>query len=75
MHGCCNANSTIYSPVIMYVWLAAAGLVFFAFALNMVDCGGLLGGRLGADKAPAQVLKSAEQRAGIAPLHKRTFTL
>ena len=24
-----------------------AGLVFFAFAFNMVDCGGLLGGRLG----------------------------
>ena len=23
------------------------GLVFFAFAFNMVDCGGLLGGRLG----------------------------
>ena len=26
-----------------------AGLVFFAFACNMVDCGGLLGGRLGKD--------------------------
>ncbi len=25
----------------------AAGLVFFAFAFNMVDCGGILGGRLG----------------------------
>jgi hypothetical protein len=24
-----------------------AGLVFMAFALNLVDCGGLLGGRLG----------------------------
>lgn len=24
-----------------------AGLVFFAFAFNMVDCGGILGGRLG----------------------------
>ena len=27
--------------------LSHAGLVFFAFAFNMVDCGGLLGGRLG----------------------------
>ena len=27
--------------------LPHAGLVFFAFAFNMVDCGGLLGGRLG----------------------------
>lgn len=26
---------------------ANAGLVFLAFALNLVDCGGLLGGRLG----------------------------
>jgi hypothetical protein len=27
--------------------LRRAGLVFFAFAFNMVDCGGILGGRLG----------------------------
>lgn len=27
--------------------MPAAGLVFFAFAFNMVDCGGILGGRLG----------------------------
>ena len=27
-----------------------AGLVFFAFAFNMVDCGACLGGRLGEDK-------------------------
>lgn len=54
--------------------VASAGLVFFAFALNLVDCGGLLGGRLGADKAPPAVLKKAEQHS-IIPLHKRTFTL
>ena len=54
---------------------AASGLVFFAFALNLVDCGGLLGGRLGADKIPASVLKKAETHSGVIPLHKRTFTL
>lgn len=56
------------------IFLALQGLVFFAFALNLVDCGGLLGGRLGADKAPPAVLKKAEQHS-IIPLHKRTFTL
>ena len=46
---------------------ACAGLVFFAFALNLVDCGALLGGRLGEDK-PA-VPKAASG------MHKRTMTL
>lgn len=56
-----------------------AGLVFLAFGFNMVDCGGLLGGRLGADNNAA-TLKKAQARQveykGIAPsLAKRTFTL
>ena len=29
--------------------MRCAGLVFLAFAFNMVDCGGILGGRLGKD--------------------------
>ncbi|BDA47669.1 probable glucomannan 4-beta-mannosyltransferase 9 [Coccomyxa sp. Obi] len=29
------------------IFLTLQGLVFFAFAFNMVDCGGILGGRLG----------------------------
>ena len=29
-----------------------AGLMFLAFAFNMVDCGGLLGGRLGMSAPP-----------------------
>ena len=53
----------------MHVWMCA-GLVFFAFALNLVDCGALLGGRLGEDKSSA-ALKAAATNA----LHKRTMTL
>ena len=49
-----------------------AGLVFFAFALNLVDCGALLGGRLGEDKSPAALKAMHSQYAG---LHKRTMTL
>ena len=45
-----------------------AGLVFLAFAFNMVDCGGLLGGRLG-DARPRKV------RALPLAAAKRTFTL
>ena len=50
------------------MWHWAAGLVFFAFACNMVDCGGLLGGRLG-DSRPRRLRSPA---AGTA---KRTLTL
>ena len=45
-----------------------AGLVFFAFGLNMVDCGGLLGGRLGKD---AQKVVKARADPGMG----RTMTL
>ena len=39
--------------------LFAQGMVFFAFGLNMVDCGGLLGGRLdsGDSKLPAKKVR------------------
>lgn len=61
------------------IFLTLQGLVFLAFGFNMVDCGGLLGGRLGADNNAA-TLKKAQARQveykGIAPsLAKRTFTL
>ena len=52
----------------------AAGLVFFAFGLNMVDCGGLLGGRLGANAPPKQSKKTVEPALGT-PTIGRTFTL
>ena len=70
----CHALLLAISPRLIVV-CACAGLVFFAFALNMVDCGGLLGGRLGADKSPAHILKGAGASHGTVPLHKRTFTL
>ncbi len=42
---------------------ACAGLVFFAFAFNMVDCGGILGGRLGNNvNMHAASLKKAKVR-------------
>ena len=47
-----------------------AGLVFGAFALNLVDCGGLLGGRLGdrprAQLKPARAARSASPAARAA---------
>ena len=43
-----------------------AGLVFFAFAFNMVDCGGLLGGRLGNNiNMHAASLKKAKVCASV----------
>ena len=54
-----------------------AGLVFLAFALNLVDCGGLLGGRLGDSRPPRKHRKamsmSTMQPKG-ASLGERTFT-
>ena len=57
-----SASFSSCSPV------SPAGLVFFAFGLNMVDCGGLLGGRLGKD---AQKVVKARADPGIG----RTMTL
>ena len=56
------------------------GLVFLAFGFNMVDCGGLLGGRLGANQNAAATLKKAQVRqvevkGYTPPMVKRTFTL
>lgn len=48
-----------------------AGLVFLAFGFNLVDCGGLLGGRLGNDSANLKKIKASH---GL-PVSKRTFTL
>ena len=48
------------------------GLVFLAFGFNMVDCGGLLGGRLGNNAAALKKIKAAH--SGV-PMAKRTFTL
>ena len=49
----------------------AAGLVFLAFGFNMVDCGGLLGGRLGNNSVALKKIKAAHS----VPVAKRTFTL
>ena len=54
--------------------VAAAGLVFFAFGLNMVDCGGLLGGRLGSNAPPKQAKAKIEPALGV-PTIGRTYTL
>ena len=52
-----------------------AGLVFLAFALNLVDCGGLLGGRLGDSRPPRKHRKSASmQPLQGAGLGERTLT-
>ena len=52
-----------------------AGLVFGAFALNLVDCGGLLGGRLGDARPPRKHRKSASmQPLQGAGLGERTLT-
>lgn len=40
--------------------LLRAGLVFMAFGFNMVDCGGLLGGRLGNNNAAIKPVKAAK---------------
>ncbi len=40
--------------------MAAAGLVFLAFGFNMVDCGGLLGGRLGNNSAAIKPVKTVK---------------
>ena len=47
-----------------------------AFAFNLVDCGGLLGGRLGASPNPAVLKQAAADKQHTTPaLAKRTFTL
>ena len=50
-----------------------------AFGFNMVDCGGLLGGRLGANTNAATLKKAqarqVEVKGIMPPLVKRTFTL
>ena len=41
---------TVYSRcAYTFIFMCTTGLVFLAFAFNMVDCGGILGGRLGKD--------------------------
>jgi len=47
-----------------------AGLVFTAFALNLVDCGGLLGGRLG-DRPRAQLKPARAASLGIPSRSRR----
>ena len=42
------------------VFWSYAGLVFLAFGFNMVDCGGLLGGRLGNNNAAIKPVKAAK---------------
>ena len=47
-----------------------------AFAFNMVDCGGLLGGRLGSSPNAAALRQAAADKQHTTPaLAKRTFTL
>ncbi len=73
---CCKLGTAgpQHSPYALLAFLPSpvgatpAGLVFFAFGLNMVDCGGLLGGRLGKD---AQKVVKARADPGIG----RTMTL
>lgn len=50
---------------------AGAGLVFLAFALNLVDCGALLGGRLGDGRRREKRVRPLQQ----AKAPKRTFTM
>lgn len=42
------------------IFLTLQGLVFMAFGFNMVDCGGLLGGRLGNNNAAIKPVKAAK---------------
>lgn len=51
--------------------MCPVGLVFLAFALNLVDCGGLLGGRLGDAKRREKRVRPPQQ----AKMPKRTFTM
>ena len=51
------------------LFLTFQGLTFLAFGLNLIDCGNLLGQRLGKDRPPAP-----KPKAG-APLAKRTVTM
>lgn len=58
--------------------LCCVGLVFFAFGLNLVDCGGLLGGRLGSNVPPKQAkakMEPAIQNQVGTPTIGRTYTL
>jgi len=52
------------------------GLVFLAFALNLVDCGGLLGGRLGDSRPPRKHKKSMSMQPlqATGGLTERTYT-
>eukprot|EP00884_Botryococcus_braunii_P009093 jgi/Botrbrau1/18185/Bobra.53_1s0050.1 len=58
------------------IFLTLQGLVFLAFGFNMVDCGGLLGGRLGGNNAsvPKAKKKTDEFSFGESRPLKRTFT-
>ncbi|KAK9905913.1 hypothetical protein WJX75_008869 [Coccomyxa subellipsoidea] len=53
------------------VFLTLQGLVFLAFALNLVDCGALLGGRLGDGRRREKRMRPLQQ----AKAPKRTFTM
>ncbi|DBA75218.1 TPA: hypothetical protein ACH3X1_010513 [Trebouxia sp. C0004] len=60
------------------IFLTLQGLVFFAFGLNLVDCGGLLGGRLGSNVPPKQLkakMEPAIQNQVGTPTIGRTYTL
>ncbi len=68
-HMPCSSHVSLYLTI-----LSVAGLVFFAFGLNMVDCGGLLGGRLGSN-VPAKQTKAKMEPALGTPTIGRTYTL
>lgn len=60
----------------------AAGLAFLAFGFNLVDCGALLGHRLGSNavihksaRSKAGVSQHARPQASLPSSAQRTFTL
>jgi hypothetical protein len=54
-----------------------SGTVFLAFGFNMVDVGGLLGGRLDEDivRVPAKATTKGTSKAGGKPEVKRAVTM
>ena len=58
------------------VWADRVGLVFLAFALNLVDTGALLGGRLDENVVPVQVDSKKEKAIKrSATMHASTVSL
>ena len=74
-HLCHHVHKCDLSWPIFDMLAGCTGLVFLAFALNLVDCGGLLGGRLGDSRPPRKHRKSASmQPLQGAGLGERTLT-